>query len=1437
MKVQITLRTRLVILVLAAIVPLFGLSIFKAVYNADIAVERAMTDLQFAASLAASNQQQLAETARQVLTAVVHAPELLSDEAGKTVKGGRGGRCDAYLVELNRQFPLYANLGIVGMDGRALCNGIPNSTLNYLGDRAYFREAVARRSFVTGEYIVGRATGIPSISFALPLLDREGHVLMVAYASVDLAEMAKLALGIELPPGAALGIHDRNGVLLAGKPALPIRIGQKAASPVLREAVKDMRTGTADGPDGAGMRRLWAYTPSSSNAGEAFFVAVSLDHNLVVGASQRQLWLELGVLSSLAFLGGLLAWMMGGRAIVRPTRNILEATRRIEDGRLDVRIPVSPSDDGGEFSRISAGFNRMAESLQKHRGALEAELANSEAIQRRLQDAQRLGRIGYWQLDVGTEKTWWSDEVYDLLGVDKAVFAASREAFLQLIHPGDRRDFKARRDAAVEGGLPLDVEFRVITAAGEVRWIHLMGRAHGRQDGQPGHEPRRSGVLQEITDRKQAELEIARGTELLNRTGELAKIGGWEIQVDTMTPYWSQEIYRIHDMEPGARLSIGHAIRSYAPEAQPVVRAAAEAAFLHGTPWDLELPLITEKGRRIWVRTRGRALQRDGKVVSLVGVLQDITEQHQAQEHLRLLESCVSRLNDIVLITEAGPIDAPGPRIVFVNDAFEHRTGYTREEVLGRTPRLLQGPNTQRAELDRIRAAMEAWLPVRAELINYTKGGEEFWVDLDIVPIADAKGLFTHWVAVERDVTQRKRAEQALVDSEQRYAALFEMAPVPMWVFDTATTRFLNVNKAAVDSYGYSAAEFLGMTLFDIRPEAEHPRLERVLEDDSVERKGDWQHRRKDGSVFSVHAVSRPIQYAGVPARFVLAMDITAQRKAERDVQEHLFTLQRAADAAQAITWHQTLEGTMHEVAEQARGVVGAHQSIVSLTVSNDWKQAINALSLSDKYAKYRDLIEPPDGTGIYAMVCQTNRSMRMTQAELEAHPRWRGFGSYADKHPAMRGWLAVPLTGRDGRNIGLLQLSDKYEGEFTQQDEYVALELAQLASIAIENARLLEEVSQLNTGLEQKVAERTLALERQQALFRALAEQAPQVVWTINPDGAATYFNRAWFDLVGGKLEDWTGTQWFAAIHPEDLPDVQAKWQAAKAAQSPFMGIRRVLARDGSTHTMSYRASPVLDEQRQVAFWVGIDADITEIKAIEAALRLSNHELEAFSYSVSHDLRSPLNTVDGFSRLLAKQLGADAGDRVTHYLSRIQAGVAQMGQLIEDLLSLAQVSRAPLSNKTVDLSALARSIMDEWQSRDPERKAVVSIEKGLKAHGDARLVRVVMENLLGNAWKFSSHEGVAEITVGHTQDAAGLPVYFVRDNGAGFDMAYADKLFNPFQRLHAASEFPGTGIGLATSSRVIKRHGGRLWAESAPGQGATFFFTLPKTPQSPDVS
>lgn len=1291
-----TLRARLVMLVVAAMVPLFGLSVVNAWLNADAAVERALTDLRFAVSLAASSQQRVVETAHQLLTVIAHVPD---------IRDGEVARCNRFLGELNRQFSAYTNLGIVGADGYVRCHSLDSSSPMYLGDRGYFREAVARRNFVVGEYIVGRLTSRPSITFALPVLDTDGRVSFVAYAALDLAEMAKSIAAIHVPAGAALGIHDRHGTLLAGTANLPLSIGQKIASPVLQEAVRTMGTGVREGVDGRGQQRLWAFMPSSPLADPAFFVAVSLDRNLVVAPAQTQLRLQLVVLALVAFLGGWIAWMMGARTIVKPTKEILDATRQVEQGRLDVRIPIRARDDRGEFSRIAAGFNRMAESLQKHRDALEAELAHGQASREKLQDAQRLGRIGYWQIDLDTQLFEWSDEACDLLGVECTLVDGSYEAFLQLIHPDDRAGFEARRDAAVLAGLPMDIEFRVITSAGAVRWIQQLDRVQGQGSGAGEQAGRRSGVIR------------------------------------------------------------------------------------------------------------------------------DITEQHASQMHLRLLETCISHLNDMVLIT--GPMTASGPCIVFVNDAFERQTGYSREEVMGKAPSFLRGPKTQSFEMQRIGAALRTERPVRAELINYTKSGREFWIELEIVPVSDAKGVLTHWVAVERDITSRKLAEQAFMDSEQRYAALFDAAPVPMWVYDIATTQFLAVNNAAIQSYGYSAEEFLAMTIFGIRPESEHRRMRQQLAEAVSKRRESWQHRRKDGSVFPVDIVSQPVQYAGRDARFVVALDMSTQIKAEKEVQEHLYTLQRAADAAQAITWHQTLEGTMQEVAEQARGVIGAHQSVVSLTQGNDWAQATHARSLSEKYAAYRDLIAPADGAGICAMVCENNRSLRITQAELQAYPCWRGADSDAgdaSTHLPMRGWLAIPLTGRNGQNIGLLQLTDKYEGEFTQQDEYVAMELAHLASTAMENARLLEEVSQLNAGLEQKVAERTASLARQEALFRALAEQAPQVVWTANPDGAVTYANRAWFDLMGGTLEDWTGThRWFAVVHPEDVPGVKAAWLAANASQSPFAGIRRLLARDGSCHTMAYRASPVLDEQGAVAFWVGIDADITEIKAIEAALRLSNQELEAFSYSVSHDLRSPLNTIDGFSRLLAKQLAGDAGEKVQHYLARIQTGVAQMGHLIEDLLSLAQVARTQLRGEYVDLSAMARSILDECQARQPEREVSVHIETGLQAFGDGRLLRVAMENLLGNAWKFSAQQARAEIRIGQQPDAAGGPVFFVRDNGAGFDMAYADKLFSPFQRLHAVSEFPGTGIGLATVSRVIGRHGGRLWADAAPGRGATFLFTLPK--------
>ncbi len=226
------------------------------------------------------------------------------------------------------------------------------------------------------------------------------------------------------------------------------------------------------------------------------------------------------------------------------------------------------------------------------------------------------------------------------------------------------------------------------------------------------------------------------------------------------------------------------------------------------------------------------------------------------------------------------------------------------------------------------------------------------------------------------------------------------------------------------------------------------------------------------------------------------------------------------------------------------------------------------------------------------------------------------------------------------------------------------------------------------------------------------------------------------------------------------------------------------------------------------------------------AQLEVANKELEAFSYSVSHDLRAPLRAIDGFSQVLLEDHAEQVDDEGKDHLRRVRTAAQKMAELIDDMLSLSQVTRAEMRRENIDLSELAQDIVAELEKSEPERRVELQVEDGLVVEGDSGLLRVALGNLLRNAWKFTGERTPASIEFG-AEEQDGQRVYFVRDNGAGFDMAYADKLFGPFQRLHAATEFPGTGIGLASVQRIIHRHGGRIWAEAEVDQGATFYFTL----------
>lgn len=314
--------------------------------------------------------------------------------------------------------------------------------------------------------------------------------------------------------------------------------------------------------------------------------------------------------------------------------------------------------------------------------------------------------------------------------------------------------------------------------------------------------------------------------------------------------------------------------------------------------------------------------------------------------------------------------------------------------------------------------------------------------------------------------------------------------------------------------------------------------------------------------------------------------------------------------------------------------------------------------------------------------------------------------------------------------------------------------------------------------------------------------------------------------------------------VHPEDRDKVITAVDGALYDKKYYSIDHRVVLRDGTEKIVHEEAEVVYDDGRPLRM-SGTVQDITERKKAEdeirklnveleervaertAELEAANSELEAFSYSVAHDLKTPLRTIDGFARILMRDSAEALGPSGREYIERLVAASRRMGELIDALLKLSRVMRAEISVERVYLSGVARAVASDLKKAQPEREAEVVIQENLAVDGDPGLLKTVMENLLGNAWKFTSKKKAARIEFGSYGEKDGKTVFFVSDNGAGFEMKYAERLFDPFQRLHGEDEFPGTGVGLATVQRIIRRHGGSIWAEGERDRGATFYFTI----------
>ena len=377
--------------------------------------------------------------------------------------------------------------------------------------------------------------------------------------------------------------------------------------------------------------------------------------------------------------------------------------------------------------------------------------------------------------------------------------------------------------------------------------------------------------------------------------------------------------------------------------------------------------------------------------------------------------------------------------------------------------------------------------------------------------------------------------------------------------------------------------------------------------------------------------------------------------------------------------------------------------------------------------------------------------------------------------------------------------------------------------------------VAESHDALEARVQARTQELVQSREEMDQFLSMSLDLLCIADVAGRFTRVNPAWEEALGWTAEDLTAVPYIELVHPDDVEAT-----GRESAKLALGGVtvkfeNRYRSKDGTYRWLSWKAAG--NQERGLVYAVARDVTdekraARELQQQTAELSAANRELEAFSYSVSHDLRAPLRSVDGFSQALLEDYGGSLGIDGQEHLHRIRAAAQHMGRLIDDLLKLARVTRADLRFETIDLSAMAEATLARLTEGQPNRDVEWRVQPELRATGDARLLQIAVTNLLENAWKFTGKRDHARIEFG-VRNGSGQPrEFFVKDNGAGFDATYASKLFSAFQRLHHPGDFPGTGIGLATVQRIVTRHGGTIRAEAAPDQGALFLFTLPAEAQ-----
>lgn len=868
--------------------------------------------------------------------------------------------------------------------------------------------------------------------------------------------------------------------------------------------------------------------------------------------------------------------------------------------------------------------------------------------------------------------------------------------------------------------------------------------------------------------------------------------------------------------------------------------------------------------------------------VSLVDVGQGAPVQDQ---QLRLLELCVARLRDCVIIAEVAPDGLP--IIVYVNQAFVDRTGYAREEVLGKTPSILHGPGTQAQTIARIQHALATGQAHRDEIVSYTKQGEALWLELDLAPVADSAGRITHWISIERDVTERKAVEEELRRSEERHRLLFAHNPLPMWAFDNETLRFCAVNDAAIAHYGYTREQFLAMTIADIRPPEDVPALRAQLHGPEVGlgKSGIRRHRTADGRIIRVDISSHKIELDGRPGRVVLANDVTRELAALEALRASEASLARAQRIAHLGSWEVTLATNALSWSDEIYRMFGLERDGFLATyeaflaaVHPDDREAMHAAHVRARHGHGKLDIEhriiTSDGrvrhvhelgelefdgagvpirlTGTVLDITERKRDELRKSVEgrvLEAVSSGRSLAAILDEvvdaveqlDPRCSARVLPPAAPAPAASARALPISDR-DGRLAATLVFAAADGGPCEPAQCE---LLARIRDLVAfAFEREAGQRELRASEER--FRLLATGTNDAVWDYEVDTGCLWWSDGVTRLFGIDRNDLEPVlvSWTRRIHPEDERRVVEGFHGAlAAAQASWSDEYRFKRADGTYARVLDRGQIIRDAAGRAVRVIGGITDVTERRELERQL-LRSQRLESIGTlagGVAHDLNNVLQPimieVDGL-----RDVAAAAG-RLDD-LAVIE-GCAQRGAaLVRRLLSFArggEVPRGPLDLAAIG-AELRRLIRDTFP-KNIELAMLIAPELHC-VRANATELQQVLLNLCVNARDAMPAGGSLRISFTNASVTEPPPhrygevtqgrhvVVEVADSGTGMTPEVMDRMFDPFFTTKELGR--GTGLGLATAHAIVRSHAGFLTVESAPGAGSTFRVYLPATDELP---